>query len=488
MEDKAIRGVPWTIASYAGNKLVFLATTVVLARLLVPEDFGLLALALLAVTFFNVFSDLGLSAALVLRQDLSERAKGTVLTLMLALSAIMATLLAALSPLIAGLFNEPRLAGVLAALAPMVFLAGITWFYEAVLQRELEFRRRFAALAAQSVTYAVVTIVLAALDAGVWSLVAGQIVATLVLGAVLVTLAPYRVRPAFDRADAHDILESSKGFMVQGGLAFISRSLDYFAVGRVLGATQVGFYSMAFRMAELPYLGIADPVAKVTFPGFARMHGRGEDVGPSFLSTLRLIALVTCPLGVWLSATAEPFTQAVFDDRWLPMIGPVAVLGIWAAIRPLQATIGWLLNSIGEASLLGWISALGIAPLVPALLVAADLGGITAVAWVVLAEASLSLVVLAFFAQRRAGVGMAQQLRVTAPVLAGSAVSWVVARAAVEAMGGQTATIALAVSAVAGLASYVVVLAVVAPGLMRDALAQIGRTLGRDRTGASDSS
>src|SRR2546426_10054261 len=94
VEDKAVRGVPWTVVSYACNRVVMLLTVVVLARLLVPEDFGLVTLAMIAVQLSNVLSDLGLSGTLVLRQDLGERAKGTVLTLMLVMSVLLAAVLA----------------------------------------------------------------------------------------------------------------------------------------------------------------------------------------------------------------------------------------------------------------------------------------------------------------------------------------------------------------------------------------------------------
>ena len=153
LESKALRGMPWTIMSYGANKLITVGTTVVLARLLVPADFGLFALALLATNGLSMFNDLGLGGTLVLRQDLDRRAQGTVLTVMMATAATLAVLLAAASPLIARAFGEPRLEEILLALAPLILFGGVNWFHEALLQRELEFRRRFVAQTAQSVVY-----------------------------------------------------------------------------------------------------------------------------------------------------------------------------------------------------------------------------------------------------------------------------------------------------------------------------------------------
>src|SRR5918997_5502151 len=173
MEERAIRGVPWTLLAYASSKLVTVATTLVLARLLAPSDFGLVALAWVALGLVGVLRDLGLSATLVVRQDLDRTAQGTLLTLMLAIGTATAVVIAATAPLVASLFSEPRLSGILAGLAASLVVNGVTGFYEAVLQRELAFRARFVSQIAQVAVYAAVAIAAAAAGAGVWSLVAG---------------------------------------------------------------------------------------------------------------------------------------------------------------------------------------------------------------------------------------------------------------------------------------------------------------------------
>jgi O-antigen/teichoic acid export membrane protein len=479
VEERAVRGVPWTILAYAANKLVTVGTTLALARLLTPKDFGLVALALLAILALSFLRDLGLNGVLVLRTDLDVRAQGTVLALMLIMGTLLAALLAALSPLVADLFREPRLAGVLAALSPTVLLGGFTWFYETVLQRELEFKKRFFALSSQTLVYAAVAITMAVLGAGVWSLVAGQLAGTVAFAIALIAVAPYHVAPRFDAGTARELLGESGGFIAQGVTAFFQQNSDYFAVGRILGAVEVGFYSLAYRLAELPYWAIADPVARVTFPAFARMRHRGEDVRSSFLSTLRLVALVSCPFGVVLSGAADPFVSALLGDEWLPMVGPLAVLGIWGAVRLVQVTVAWLLNSVGQAGLMGAISVVVLVVLVPALLIAANLGGITAVAWVMLGDIVVSLVVLSWFVARRADVGLASQVRAVGPVALACLPAWLAARGVAVALDDSAALAALAAAALAGAAAYVAGVSLLAPGLLRTAVAQAGRTIGR---------
>jgi len=480
VEEKAIRGVRWTFLSFASTKVLTFATTIILARLLVPEDFGLLALASLAIGVFGLASDFGLWAALVLRQDFDRRAEGTVLTTMVGTRVLLCAGAIGAAQFADDIFREPRLTGVLSALAVTILIGGVTWFYDALLHRELEFSKRFAAQLADAVTYAVVVISLAVLGAGVWSLVAGQIARLLAYTVVVLAARPYWVRPAFDPKAARQAMSSGSGFVVQGGVAFLSQNADYMAVGRTLGANQLGLYSMAYGLGELPPKAVADPVAQVTFPGFARMRHRGEDFVPPFLSVLHLVALVACPIGVLLSAAADPFVRTLLGDDWLGMIGVLSVMGIWAAVRSIEHTTAWLLNSIGQATLLGAVAAGFLVLLVPGVFLAADLSGLTAVAWVMLANLTCSLLVLAFIASRRAGVGLAQQWAAVRSVLLASAACWVAARVVADALDDAAAPLALCASVAAGLVVYGATASVVEPGVLRRSFEQARRILSRD--------
>lgn len=480
MEEKAIRGVPWNFLSFAGSKVLAVATTLVLARLLSPSDFGLMALALVAVNFLQWFGSISFSGALVVRQDLDLRSQGTLFTLTMASSAGAALLAIAIAPLAALFFDEPELTGVLAAMSGVLLIAGVSGFYEALLQRELEFRKRFAGYATQTVCNTVVSIGLAAGGAGVWSLVGGQLVGFLGLAAVLFALAPYRPRPTLDRKAARSIFVSSRGFLAQGMTAFIRLNIDTVVVGRVLGTTLLGYYSMAIRIGDLSYWAIADPVARATFPAFARSRHRGEDIRPTFLSVLRLVALVGCPFGLILSAGADPLVRAVFGEKWLPMVGPLAILGIWAALRPIETTLGWLLNSIGRADTAGWISVVILVPLIPAFVLATHLGTLSAFAAVVLADTVLSLSLLSVFARKHLDLPLARLWGAIRPILLAAPVAWLAIWSVGRAVGADHALIGFVLAALSGLAAYAIVISLFDRTLLRGAVSQILRTLGRE--------
>jgi O-antigen/teichoic acid export membrane protein len=478
MEEQAIRGVRWTLLGYAVNKLVTFGATVVLARLLTPADFGLVSLAILAIGILGVFGDLGFGAAQVVRQDLDREDQRTVLSVTLGSTALVSVLAAAASPLAAAAFDEPRLDEVLVVLAVNNVFAGLGWFYETLLQRELEFRPRFVARVAQAVVYAAVALTLALLDAGVWSIVVAQIAGTACYAGFLLALAPYRVAPGWRAPVARDVFRTGRGFVVQGGVAFLRQNLDFLAVGATRGARDLGLYSLAYRVAELPKTAVADPIATATFPGFARMRAAGVPVAGTFVPLLRNLALVLGVAGLLLSACASPFVRLVYGDQWLPMVDALTLLGLWALLRPLEVTVGWLLNSVGEAGILGRVSTVSLILLAPSLFAAAELGGITAVAAVLLGEIVLSSAAVAVIAGRRAGVTPRDQWRAVRGPLIAVAPGWAVARAVASAVD-EPSGLAFAVSAGAGVVTYLLVVTALDRRALPGAVGAARRALGR---------
>lgn len=479
MEERAIRGVPWTVLTVGGSKVVSLLTMLVLARLLNPDDFGLYALATLAILVLTIFRDLGLGSVLILRQDYDERAQGTVVTMMLAFGVVAAVVLVLLAPLAAVLFGEPRLDEVLVVLSISSVLGAVTWTYDVLMQRDLEFRKRFVAQMAQTACYALVSVLLASTGAGVWSLVGGALAAGAVGSAVTFALAPSRPRPALDRTIARDAFASGRGFIGQGILTLVRQNADYLVVGRLLGTRSLGLYTMAYRLGELPYIGVAEPVAKVMFPAFTRMRHRGEDAPSAFAATIRMVALVTCPLGIVLSAVAEPFVEAVLGDKWLGMILPLTILGLWGALRPLETSVLWLLNSLGHADLVAKLLAGVLVFLLPAFVAGAETAGIAGVAGVTLAEMVVSLPLLMWFTRERVGLSLAGQWAALRPIMLALPGTWAAAWITATALEGIPAIANLCASATAGVVVYASLVTMLEPGLLRRAAGQLTRMVRR---------
>jgi len=479
MDDQAVRSVPWTISTFVAQRAIPMLTTIVLARILAPSDFGLVAMAGVVMGVLGILVDFGMQNTIVMRRDLSVRAQGTVLSMMLLLSGGAAMLGAALSPVVALAYGEARVAPIMAALSGVFLVMGVNSFYDGVLQREMAFRSRFGAQMVNTAVYSVTVLVLALSGAGVWSLVIGQLLGAAACFVAMLIVVPYRVRPRFDRRTAADTFATSRGFLMQGGMAFLQQNADNAIVGRVLGPQALGFYSMAYRLGELPTLAISNPVARVTFSEFSRMREQGRSLGLAFLKVLRMVALVACPVGVIVSALAEPLVATVLGPQWGPAAGPIAVLGIWSAFYPVQNTLNWMINSVGRASLLALVSGVVLVFFLGGAVGAAAWAGTTAVAVAVLGRTVVTVVASAVLVRRHAEVGLRAQARALTPVAAGCIVAWPVAHFARLALEHEPAGLALVGGALAGGLAYVVAAVLMDRDLAGQTVEQLRRVAGR---------
>ena len=471
LEREAVRGIRWTFLAYAGTRMLGVAAMLVLARLLVPRDFGLVAFAALVIQLVVHFTGLGLGPALVIRPGLGRRALGTIETSMLVLGPFSAAIVLALSPIAAGLIGDRRLVGVLAVLTIPVAFSGVTSFYGALLQRELAFRALSACLLAQAAAAAVVSVGVALLDGGVLE---------------------HRRRPGrrrgrlrgrSDRAQSvhrPPVLRARSRTPPRSQRARVRsprRVLVHRAEPRLRGRRQrqrsegARRYSLAYRLSELPSNAIVEPVAQVTFPGFARMKHRREDVSDTFLTVLRTVAVVGCPIAVLLAAAAEPFVRAVLGEKWLPTVGPLSVLGLWGAVRIVQATLAWMLNSLGLALALGRAYAVLVAATAPFLVVAATRSGLTAVSFVMLGNVIVTLTIALYLAVRTVGLSGARIWAALRPVVLAAAPAWVVTRALAEGVDLRAAPL-LVMSVAAGALTYVLVLILAGRGVVKDVARQ----------------
>ena len=255
----------------------------------------------------------------------------------MAAGATAAASLIAVAPLLATVFHELRLEAILFVLGGILLFSGVNWFYETIIRRELLFGRRFAVQIIRTVVFTSAALVLAVLGAGVWSLVGAHVMGHVVKLALPCSyFAPYRVRPAFDRERARRHPSAATGgFLGQELSEFFQQNIDYLTVGQFLGATQLGYYLMAYRQAELPLLP-RSPIRSGPSPSrrFARMRHEGKNVW-ACVPHLPRSRLASSPLhsGSSMSAGAQPFVEVLFGPQWLAMIAPLTVMGIWAISR-----------------------------------------------------------------------------------------------------------------------------------------------------------
>jgi PST family polysaccharide transporter len=376
-----VTGTFWLyVAKYSGKFFIFVSMAI-LARLLLQEAFGVAGYALVVVGFFEVLQGLGMSAALIYYRQEAARTD-TAFWLGLAVGAGLFVMTWLLAPLVGLYFNDVRAVPVTRALALTFPLSALGDVHDALLYKELAFRRRFLPELIRSAGKGAVSIALALLGFGAWSLIWGQLAGVAAGVVVLWLVIPWRPSFHFEGRLARTLLSYGTRLSANDVLAVILINADYLLVGRYLGAAALGVYTLAFRVPELLIKEFSGVVGKVIFPVYARLREDPDALRRGFLLTLRYVNLLTVPMGLGLALVARPFVLTFFTDKWAEAIPVMRAIALYTLLRAMVFNAGDVYKAQGRPELLAKIKAGQLIVSLPALWWAtARLSSLTAVAW-----------------------------------------------------------------------------------------------------------
>jgi lipopolysaccharide exporter len=348
---RTLRGMAWAYGSYVGGRLLVLVATAILARLLTPADFGLVALALVFIAFLETVSDVGLTQALmIVKEDELEQKADTVWVVSVLLGAVMWLIVAALGPLAASFFDQSELTALMPVLGANIFLRMLGMTHYALAQKRLDFRSRTVAEFADVLVRGTAGIGLAIAGAGAWSLVLGYLVGTVAMTATLWVLVPWRPSFRARRSDLSGLIGFGGALTGVNVIGAVMANADDVIVGRVLGTTALGLYSLAYRLPELLILNFSNVAAKVLFPAMTAIERAA--VPGAFLTSLRYGLMVGLPLTVGLGVMAEPLTLALFGDQWRDAAPAMQVMALWTLMAPIGVIIGTAYKALARADIL----------------------------------------------------------------------------------------------------------------------------------------
>jgi len=379
MRQQAASGLKWTAVSQASRLGAQLLGVLTLTRLLPPSDFGLVAMAAVVTGFASLFRDFGTAAAIIQKPDPSPQLLDSVFWLNMAFGTGLAVLLGLFAPLIALGFAEFRLKEVLWVLAltfPIVSLG-------AVHQALLEKTSRFRPLAIVETVAAFVSLAgaiwVARAGWGVFSLVLQTLLAAFLTTAGLWMVSQWR---PFFRWDAQEI----RGVMIFSGnlvsfnvFNYFIRNVDNLLIGRFLGASDLGYYAMAYRLMLWPLQNISSMVGRALFPVFSRLQADQGRLAGAYVRATAAITLVTAPLMFGFFVLREPFIAVALGERWQPVAGVLAWLVPVGLLQSISTSVGALYLATGRTDVMfKWGIAAGLLA-VPALIIGLQ-WGITGVA------------------------------------------------------------------------------------------------------------
>jgi lipopolysaccharide exporter len=476
LRSSAASGMVWQGASYLFGKVAVLATTLVLARLLVPEQFGLVALAMVFVTYADSIADLGVAQALVYLPRTAENARAALLSAVgFGLALAGGVVLAA--PAIGELFGEPDVVPLIRLLSLSLLAGAVASVPESLMRRDLQFRRLSSAAVARSVAVGAVSVVLAVLGFGAAALVWGTVAGSLVYVLATWWLVParpdarlWRTRWASLRAVLGYGLPAAGGML----LAKLIFDIDYLIVGHELGAEALGYYTMAFRIPELLIINVFFVVSSVTFPLYSQARADPDRLQRGYLSSVRIQAAYGVCAGLGVAAVAPVLIPVLLGENWAPAVAGLVPLAVYAALRSLGAGANDVYKALGRPGLSVQISLLRLVVLVPTLVLATR-WGFAGVAWAQAVAAAAFVVLMQGVALRVLGLRWSQLLRAAAPGIAAGIATGGAALLVVLFLPGPDVVI-LAVAVLAGILAGAATLQVTAPSLSRDMLQLLRRT------------
>lgn len=375
-------GLLWAGASLLGNKAVNFVSVMVLARLLTPSEFGVVAAVVVFLSIIELGSDLGMKATVVYEQEQGVTARvQSAFTLNLIIAVALTALGVLCAPLVARFFNVEGQADLFRVGALCLLFVGLGNIHDALLVREMDFKRRTVPQIVRAAVRAAVSIGLAVAGLGAWSLVLGMLLGSAAWTVVQWTLSP--LRPTFDLD-----LGIVRGMAAYGGaaavlevLAVISYRADAAVVGRVLGERALGLYTIAFRVPELAIETVAWNTSEVAFPALARK--RAIDRGDLARSTMRLLrfqALYALPVAAGIAMVATPLIVVLFSSKWSSAGGVAAAIAVKAGITAVVFPLGDVFKALGRQRVLVALSAIQL-PILVATIVLVAPAGIVTVAW-----------------------------------------------------------------------------------------------------------
>jgi PST family polysaccharide transporter len=351
LKQQVFSGFKWSAASQFGRQAMQLATTAILARLLSPADFGLMGMATVAVGFAGLFRDLGTGSALIQRAEVDEGLLRGLFWVNAGFGLFAAGGLLLLAPLIALFYHEPRVTPLLQMLSLAFLCSGLAVVHQALLERRLGFRPLARVELASVLFGAAVGIGTALAGHGVWSLV-WQALASAVLSTLLLWGAS-GWRPGFccrwhEMRQVREVAGYSLNLTGYNVFNYFARNADYLLVGRYLGAVELGYYTLAYRLMLYPLQNVSAVVGRVLFPLFARLRDDDVRFRAAFRKAAAGVALLTFPLMLGLLALAEPFVFVVFGPAWQPVVLLLQILAPVGMAQSVVALVGPVYQAKGR--------------------------------------------------------------------------------------------------------------------------------------------
>jgi lipopolysaccharide exporter len=352
LTQKTVKGVFWAYMSFIGGKGLTFLTTIVLARLLLPEEFGLIGYCLVVIQYVDILNSAGIATALIARRENVQEAANAALVANILFGALTFGITWFIAPPVSVFFNAPEIVPLFRVLGLSLPLTGLGVVPDTMLRREMKFQTVLISDISRNFVKGAVSIGLALLGFGVWSLVWGQVFGVLTGTVLSWILAGWRPTWRFHSEATRSIVFFGFHIILLETAGAFRNNVDYLLVGKMLGAASLGYYTMAYRIPELLIRSLNYVIGNVSLPALASTQSDRPKMKKFYFGYIRFLSMFVFPVGVGLAFTAPVFIPLFLSEKWGPAILPTALISVALGITALGYVPGVLYKAISRPDIL----------------------------------------------------------------------------------------------------------------------------------------
>ncbi len=460
-KTSVLRGIGWTTIANIGSHLLSLATTMVLARLLMPAEFGLVAMVLVFTHFAKMLADFGLAPAIVQAEDISEEQLSSLFWLNLGLGFLLCGLAILAAPLIAAFYGESDLVALTYGLAVVFVLGSLGIVPSALIRKQMRFRLYSIITLVSVVIASAAAIGAAVYGLGPWALVAEAMIRAMIASGLYLAYGRWRPRMRFNFSSIVPMLRYGAGYVGYQIINYWAKHIDNLLVGKLLGSDALGFYNEAYKIMRMPVTEVIGSLTGVMFPALSSIQNDIERCKQVYLTTMSLVSLATFPMAIGILVLAEPLILTFLGSQWMPAVPILQILAITGVSSTFSNPTGWIYQSQGRTDIMFWWGLGGSGTLIVGIVIGAFFMDLHAIAAGYTIAHLLLLVPSVMIPGRLIGMGFLEVFAATRGALACAvAMGLMLAGLYYGALHTLPAPAAVAIAIPTGLAFYIVLLRV----------------------------
>jgi len=352
LTQKIVKGVFWSYISFIGGKGLTFLSTIILARLLLPEEFGLIGYCLVVIQYVDILNSAGIATALIARRENVQEAANAAFVANILFGALCFTITWIIAEPVSVFFNAAEIVPMFRVLGLTLPLTGLGVVPDTMLRREMKFQTVLVSDVSRNFVKGAVSIGLAVLGLGVWGLVWGQVLGVLTGTILSWILAGWRPTWRFHSEATRSIVFFGFHVILLETAGAFRTNVDYLLVGRLLGAASLGYYTMAYRLPEVLIRSLNYVIGNASLPALAITQTDKAKMRKFYFGYIRFLSMFVFPLGVGLAFTSPVFIPLFLSEKWGPAVMPTALISIALCITALGHVPGVLYKAISRPDIL----------------------------------------------------------------------------------------------------------------------------------------